>query len=295
MISQVDAVLMLGGLLVILLVLWRVTWWMGRALARGLARLWTSRPAGAARLRAVPAREAFARRWPRSEAALAARLRTDRFTGLPLTLFALGAAYLAALLAGLVQEVLEAEELVALDEAINEGLNAVRVEAMVLVFAWITTLGESAARIAVGVVATGFLWAHGPRRLVGPLWLVFLGTEIFTWIGKFGFDRARPEFVTEITALSPSFPSGHTTGATAIFGFVAYAVARDLPRARQRYDVAYWTVVLIVLVGASRMVLGVHYLSDVLSGLLLGALWLLVGFAAAELLRARGGVSSGAV
>ena len=90
--------------------------------------------------------------------------------------------------------------------------------------------------------------------LIPPLWVNFVGAQATTWAGKFGFDRTRPEFLTDVTALSPSFPSGHATGAVAVYGFVCYALARELDSPRQRFELAYWTGLLILLIAGSRMV-----------------------------------------
>ncbi|NBB99831.1 MAG: phosphatase PAP2 family protein, partial [Bacteroidetes bacterium] len=71
--------------------------------------------------------------------------------------------------------------------------------------------------------------------------------------------------------------------AMAVYGFIAYIVCRaEGMAAWQRFEVAYWTAVLISVIGFSRMFLGVHYASDVAAGLLVGGFWLLVGFAFAE-------------
>jgi membrane-associated phospholipid phosphatase len=68
----------------------------------------------------------------------------------------------------------------------------------------------------------------------------------------------------------------------AVYGFLAFAIARDLPTVRQRFEVAYWTAVLIGMIGLSRIVLGVHFVTDVTGGFLVGAFWLLIGFTIAE-------------
>jgi membrane-associated phospholipid phosphatase len=93
--------------------------------------------------------------------------------------------------------------------------------------------------------------------------------------------------VTEIVLLSPSFPSGHATGALAVYGFVAYAIARDRGGLRLRFELTFWTLVLAALVGLSRVFLSVHYASDVAAGFLVGGFWLLAGFALTEYLRQR--------
>ena len=230
-------------------------------------------------------------RFPRAYRFAAARLTPRAFTGLPLTLLAAAALYLALLFGELVEEIGE-EETIGLDAALGAWLDRYRSEPAVTALLWVTNLGSDPSLLAAIVVATGFLWAYRRGCLVLPLWATFLGAEATTWIGKIAMGRARPDFVTLATAISPSFPSGHTTGATAVYGFIAYALARDLRAGRARFEIAYWTVLLILLVGFSRAFLSVHYPSDVAGGLLVGGFWLLVGFTLAEWRRSPAGSDS---
>lgn len=220
--------------------------------------------------------------FPEATRLLQERLTPSRYTGLPLTLIVISALYIAALLGGLVEELLEADELVRLDESINQRIGPIRTDGMITVFIWITDLGGSAALIAVALVTTGLLWAHCRRYMIAPLWLTILGSQITTYAGKYVLVRQRPEFVTDIVAFTPSFPSGHATSSMAVYGFIAYIVARGLVTTRQRFEIIYWTAVLISLIGFSRMLLGLHYASDVAAGFLVGGFWLLLGFALAE-------------
>lgn len=213
---------------------------------------------------------------------LRARLTPSRYIGLPLTLTVIAALYIAALLGGLVEELMEADELVRLDENINQVLDTIRTDSVITVFSWITDLGGSAALIAVTLVTTGLLWAHHRRQIIASLWLTILGSQVTTYAGKYLFARQRPEFVTDIGAFTPSFPSGHATSAMALYGFIAYVIASDLMTRRQRFEVVYWAAVLITLIGFSRMLLGLHYASDIAAGFLVGGFWLLLGLALAE-------------
>ena len=286
MAAEVEAVAaLLAAFLIAALLLRSLAWLLWRALWAA-ARWAPKRLAGAAEY-ANPLRAAAQARAPRLYRLVARRLRPDRFQGLPLTLLACAAIYLASLFGGLIEELYEKDELMAADARIAELVAPWRAAAAVRIAAWVTNLGDSATLMAVILVGTGFLWADRRRRLIAPLWLTFLGAQATTWAGKFGFDRARPEFLTDVTALSPSFPSGHATGAVAVYGFVGYALARELGHARQRFELAYWTSLLVLLIAGSRIYLSVHHASDVAAGLLVGGFWLLVGFAAAELLRAR--------
>lgn len=223
--------------------------------------------------------------FPGTTRLLEARLTPGRFTGLPLTLIVLAGLYVAALLGGLVEELFEADELVYVDEWINQRLTPLRGDGMVAVFSWITDLGGSATLAAVVLVSTGLLSAFGRGYLIVSLWLTLVGSQVTTYAGKYLLARQRPEFITEIAAATPSFPSGHATSAMAVYGFIAYIVARDLPGFRQRFEVVYWAAVLIGLVGFSRMQLSVHYASDVAAGFLVGSFWLLIGFTVAEFMR----------
>ncbi len=211
------------------------------------------------------------------------RLTPSRYSGLPLTLIVIGALYIGALLGGLIEELLEADELVRLDENINQRLGAIRTDDLINVFIWITDLGGSPVLVAVVFVATGLMWAYHRRNMIAPLWLTFIGSQITTYAGKYVFGRQRPEYFTDITAVTPSFPSGHATSSMAVYGFIAYIVAREEGMTtRQRFEMTYWTAVLISMIGFSRMLLGVHYISDVAAGFLVGGFWLLLGFAFAE-------------
>lgn len=220
--------------------------------------------------------------FPKTTRLLRARLTPSRITGLPLTVVVIVALYFVALLGGLVEELLEADELVRLDGEINQQFDPLRTDGVITAFIWITDLGGSPTLIAVVLAATGLLWAHGRKLMIAPLWLTIVGSQITTYAGKYAFARQRPEFMAEVAVITPSFPSGHATSAMAVYGFIAYIVARDMPETRQRFEMVYWTAVLIGLVGFSRLLLGVHYASDVAAGFLVGSFWLLLGFALAE-------------
>jgi membrane-associated phospholipid phosphatase len=236
--------------------------------------------------RAHPLHAWFADRHPRLYAALRARLATHAFSGLPLTLMAAAALYVAALFGGLVEDLLMTEGIVAFDHAINAFFAPYRSGALLSVMLWVTALGAGPAITAVAIAATGMLWAARRRYVLASLWIALLGAESTSLAGKFLVGRARPEFLDVARAWTPSFPSGHATASMAVYGFLAYVIARDLPGLRRRYEVTFWTILLIAVIGFSRIFLSVHFASDVLSGFLVGGFWLLVAIAVAEWTRA---------
>ena len=229
-----------------------------------------------------PVRAACQSRWPRGYERVAARFRADRFSGLPLTLMVVAAGYAVFAFAGIVEDVRHSTGVLAFDTYFQDGFNPYRTPERVSAAMWLTHFGDNTTLVAVIIVATGFLWSHKRGRLVAAMWITFAGVQAATVLGKWGLNRARPEFLTIATAHSPSFPSGHTTGSSAVYGFVAYAIARDLLSLRRRFALGYWAFVFVFLVGVSRVFLSVHHASDVLAGWLIGVFWLLVGFALAE-------------
>lgn len=273
-----------GLVVAIALVIATLRWlaWRGVLLVRAALALGPAVGRSHLWRRSHPVRARLAERFPRLYAALRARLAPHDFAGLPLTLLVAAACYLAALFGGLIDEVLEQSTLVRIDAAANNAFAPYRSRPLLAVFSWITALGAGPAICAAAIIATGFLWAHRRPGFIVPLWLTFLGSQATTYIGKFAIGRARPEFLPDVVAATPSFPSGHTTAAMAVYGFLAYAIARDLPTLRQRFEVSFWTAMLILAIGFSRMFLSVHFLSDVLSGLLVGGFWLIVGFTVSE-------------
>ena len=279
-------VLVVSGALAAL-ALYALGWWL---LSRGPAMLRRLRPRlGESYVvtRGRPIHEWLGDRFPRLYPAVAGRLDPRHFRGLPLTLIAVAGFYLAVVFFGLVEAVLESEGIDAFDDWVVALVAPLRNPHLVKLFTGLTKLGDTATLAAVAIVATGFLWARGPTWGIPAVWIAIAGSQVTTWTGKFLIDRPRPPFLLEVTAWSPSFPSGHATGAMAVYGIVAYVIARDLPVYRRRYDVIYWTGVLIAAIAFSRVYLSVHYPSDIAAGLIVGGFWLLAGIAAAELLRRR--------
>jgi undecaprenyl-diphosphatase len=86
-----------------------------------------------------------------------------------------------------------------------------------------------------------------------------------------------------LTAMFYSFPSGHAMFAATVYGMFAYLLARQAKRAWLQVVIYVAAGAMIALVGFSRIYLGVHYLSDVAAGILLGIVWLMVCILALEI------------
>lgn len=270
--------------LIVLLIRW-LAWLSLMGTNRLIAKAGATATAERLGKRVRPIHNYLSKRFPRTVDFFEARLNPGKFSGLTLTLMVLAAVYIVALLLGLIDELREAEELIEVDNSINNALSVIRTGEIVSAFAFITEWANISAIVIVAAVTSGLVMALNHGYLVPPLWVVVLGSQLTTYSGKYGFDRPRPEFLTDIMASTPSFPSGHATSAIAVYGFIAYILSRHAVSVRRRFEIVFWSAVLILLIGFSRMLLSVHYASDVAAGFLVGGFWLLVGFAIAEMIR----------
>lgn len=116
-------------------------------------------------------------------------------------------------------------------------------------------------------------YIHKHTARIFPLLVAVGGSTVTTYIIKHIFFRARPLAEALYLESGSSFPSGHATVAMALYGFLLYTI--------WKYDKHYlkkpliiFLLILIVLIGVSRLYLGVHYLSDVLAGYAVGLIWL---------------------
>ena len=138
--------------------------------------------------------------------------------------------------------------------------------------------------LIVGMAAIYF-WRHDRRRVAVYLVVTNLVGGAIDTIVKLAVDRPRPELEDPfVEALGKSFPSGHTMATTVGYGTLLLVFMPVIPRRwRVPTVVAYFT--WIVLMGLSRLSLGVHYVSDVLGGFVLGLARLTAGTAAFSIWR----------
>lgn len=163
------------------------------------------------------------------------------------------------------------------DESVLQTLEASRSPFLTEVMIEITTIGSGVPLILMVAIAALVLWLTHHRWSVALLVFGSLGGTIVNRALKNYFDRPRPEVVDAVEQVtSLSFPSGHATSSFIVYGILAYIVSRLA--AERAVRIAIWTIagVMILLVGFSRMYLGVHYPTDVAGGFLVGFAWVMV-------------------
>lgn len=211
-----------------------------------------------------------------------ARLDRTRFSGLPLTLLGLVFLYTLLLLGGIIEDILALDPIVAVDMRLGNLLYFYRDELLVKGFLWITLLGKAKVVLSVAGLCTALFWIRKRREFILPFWITLAGSGLFSLLGKLAFHRQRPPGIGVFTEASFSFPSGHATIAAAFYGFIVYYLWRQAQSWNLRLNLLFGGAVLIIAIGFSRLYLGVHFLSDVLGGYLLGFLWLIIGICMVE-------------
>ncbi len=155
----------------------------------------------------------------------------------------------------------------------------------------ITALGSFACLGLLLAAVTGYLLLRR-KRATAVLLLASVGggTAVSTLL-KYAFDRPRPDVVTPAARVfTASFPSGHATMSAITFLTIAALLARAEAEPRLKAYMITMGVILTVLVGSSRVYLGVHYPTDVVAGWCLGAAWAAMCWGIAARLQDRGAV-----
>jgi undecaprenyl-diphosphatase len=141
----------------------------------------------------------------------------------------------------------------------------------------VTSLGSTTVMTLITLCVSGFLFLSN-RYTTGLLVLASIsGGAVLSRLLKLGFDRARPDLIPHtVEVYTASFPSGHAMMAAITYLTLGALLASVQNNARVRAYVLIWSVSLTMLVGASRVFLGVHWPTDVLGGWCVGSAWALV-------------------
>jgi len=126
------------------------------------------------------------------------------------------------------------------------------------------------------IVITSFLLLTYLKRWreLGALTICIAGGAVLSFLLKILFHRTRPDLFQVVKETSYSFPSGHALATMCFYGMVAFLIMRKTSSWRGRLTVMTLTVILSVLIGISRIYLGVHYPTDVIAGYAVGSMWL---------------------
>lgn len=152
----------------------------------------------------------------------------------------------------------------------------------------ITALGGFAVLTLLVLLACGYLAVQKKWGDAALLLVATIGGTLISETLKAGFARARPDLVAHVVeTTSMSFPSGHAMLSAVTYLTLGVLLARTQESARVRNYILGAAIFLTLLIGVSRLYLGVHWPTDVLAGWCLGAAWALLCLWAATWLARR--------
>lgn len=144
----------------------------------------------------------------------------------------------------------------------------------------VTHLGGAVAMWTLALLACGWFARRGQWAEFGLVAGVGLGAAISVRVLKPLIGRERPPIEGRLVAVAdPAYPSGHSLGSAAVVGVLAILAVWQVRRRPIAVTVMAGAVVFVGLVGLSRIYLGVHWPTDVLTGWAVGTLWVLLGAA----------------
>lgn len=155
----------------------------------------------------------------------------------------------------------------------------------------ITALGGVSVLVLITLLATVYLLLRRKGRATALVLVAVSGGLILSTLMKAGFDRPRPDLVPHGSIVhTASFPSGHSMMAAVVYLTLAALLLRLHPQRRVKTFLLASAILLTLLVGVSRVYLGVHWPTDVLAGWTAGAAWASACWLVAGWLQRRGSI-----
>ena len=168
-------------------------------------------------------------------------------------------------------------DILAFDSAIISYVQGLETPALTAIMKVFTFIGSGNAIFVIAIVVMVILYVvlHHRSELVFFAIVVSL-SGIFNGMLKDVFQRARPDLHRLIEIGGYSFPSGHAMGAMTVYGALAFLLWRHTSTHRGRTILIILSVIMIFMIGISRVYLGVHYPSDILGGYFASIVWLTI-------------------
>ena len=160
----------------------------------------------------------------------------------------------------------------AIDSAVYKFIIGFRNDSLTNFFKLFTKLGT--VKICLLVEFILILIFRNKIYIVFPFTTIFIkGLNLFT---KLIVDRERPNILRLVAEKETSFPSGHAMLSITFFGLLIYFIYSKISKNSVKWILIILLSFIIILIGVSRIYLGVHYFTDIIGGYILGLIYLLI-------------------
>lgn len=164
-----------------------------------------------------------------------------------------------------------------IDTNITLFFEQIRLPIATELFLFITDIGSIKYALPICIGVAIFFLVKRKWHDVVWLFLLFYSVRQVNYFLKELFLRERPSYDAVYQATHYSFPSGHSMNSAAIYGFLCYLVISHFVKSNNlKIFVLIITILLVTLIGISRIYLGVHFMTDVLAGWSAGFIWLML-------------------
>jgi undecaprenyl-diphosphatase len=193
-----------------------------------------------------------------------------------LSLWSGGAALAVLAFVRITRELIEGD-VSAVDRAILFAVARARTPWLTIAAIDVTALGSITLVVLFSAFTLMVLLVLRDRLGALQMLAASVGAGILTLVTKDIIERTRPEVAQQLIAVSGfSYPSGHSLSTSALYLTIAIIAGRYVQHLGARVAIFIAVSAVVIMVGASRVYLGVHYATDVVSGISLGAAWALV-------------------
>jgi len=177
------------------------------------------------------------------------------------------------ILAVLIYILIETNRIYSFDNEIYSIISKYISEPITILAKIVTTIGSAYVVVPICIVLMIALWKKGyGKYILLNLFIVFLSNQFL----KFIIQRPRPTEYNLIIENGFSFPSGHSMVSMAFYGYIIYLIYKNIKNNYLKWGLITILALIIILIGISRIYLGVHYASDVLAGFLISIAYLIL-------------------
>ncbi len=178
-----------------------------------------------------------------------------------------------------------------MDTYVRGLVKGLQIEGSLTFFSYYTKLGSAIGIVTVLAISLLVFWRkhYYAAMIVYPMGILI--THLVNKGIKEIVKRDRPSLNEALDALGYSFPSGHAMLSIMTFGFLAYIIAANLKSVTGKYVITILMGIVIVSIGLSRVILNVHYPTDILAGYCVGGILLIMAIYCHRLLTERLGLN----